>query len=194
MFGLNYLMMVGIAAITGAIISILIGLILGTFTSLSPLIIGGIVGGISVVPLIAALITTPPSTDSHNRNISESLKAIMYLGSLFIGSIVTGIGLVAYGITPIIKLDSLSSLSTTANSLLIIGATALLFPIVTAIVVGITIKITEGVKKYISNKGPSEEDRSSQQIKPERLPDSELSEVSCDNIKDKQTTTANSPQ
>nr|WP_255453449.1 hypothetical protein [Wolbachia endosymbiont of Atemnus politus] len=186
--------MVGIAAITGAIISILIGLILGTFTSLSPLIIGGIVGGISVVPLIAALITTPPSTDSHNRNISESLKAIMYLGSLFIGSIVTGIGLVAYGITPIIKLDSLSSLSTTANSLLIIGATALLFPIVTAIVVGITIKITEGVKKYISNKGPSEEDRSSQQIKPERLPDSELSEVSCDNIKDKQTTTANSPQ
>ncbi|NSM56952.1 hypothetical protein HET73_06405 [Wolbachia endosymbiont of Atemnus politus] len=43
MFGLNYLMMVGIAAITGAIISILIGLILGTFTSLSPLIIGGIV-------------------------------------------------------------------------------------------------------------------------------------------------------
>ncbi|NSM56951.1 hypothetical protein HET73_06400 [Wolbachia endosymbiont of Atemnus politus] len=118
----------------------------------------------------------------------------MYLGSLFIGSIVTGIGLVAYGITPIIKLDSLSSLSTTANSLLIIGATALLFPIVTAIVVGITIKITEGVKKYISNKGPSEEDRSSQQIKPERLPDSELSEVSCDNIKDRQTTTANSPQ
>ncbi|MGL9718958.1 MAG: hypothetical protein ACR5K9_10280 [Wolbachia sp.] len=196
MFGLNYLMMVGIAAITGAIISIVIGLVLSTLTSLSPLIIGGIVGGISVVPLIAALITTSPSADSHNRNISKSLKAIMCLGGLFIGSIVTGIGLVAYGITPITKLDSLLSLSTTANSLLTIGATALLFPIVAAILVGVAIKITEGVKKYISNKQtkPSEEDRPSQQIKPERLPGSELSEVSCDSIKDKQTTTANSPQ
>ncbi|WCR57582.1 hypothetical protein [Wolbachia endosymbiont of Ctenocephalides felis wCfeJ] len=197
MFGLNYLMMVGIAAITGAIISILIGLVLSTLTSLSTMIIGGIVGGISVVPLIAALITTPPSTDSHNRNISESLKTIMCLGGLFIGSIITGIGLVACGITPITKLDSLLSLSTTANSLLIIGTTALLFPIVAAIVAGIAIKITEGVKKYTSNKPtkPSEEEpKSSRQVAQERLPDSELSEVSCDNIKDKRVTAANSPQ
>ncbi|MDR2978162.1 MAG: hypothetical protein LBU56_01845 [Rickettsiales bacterium] len=175
MFGLNYLMMVGIAAIIGAIVSILIGLVLSTLTSLSPLIIGGIVGGISVVPLIAALITTPPSAGPHNRNMSDSLKAIMYLGGLFTGSVITGIGPVAYCVTPITKVDSLLSLSTTANSLLSIGVIALLFPIVAAIGVGIAIKLAGVVKKYISNKQtkpPEEEPRPSQQVKPERLPDS----------------------
>ncbi|MDR2609551.1 MAG: hypothetical protein LBC06_03070 [Rickettsiales bacterium] len=195
MFGLNYLMMVGIAAIIGAIVSILIGLVLSTLTSLSPLIIGGIVGGISVVPLIAALITTPPSAGPHNRNMSDSLKAIMYLGGLFTGSVITGIGLVAYGVTPITKVDSLLSLSTTANSLLSIGVIALLFPIVAAIGIGIAIKLAGAVKKYISNKQtkpPEEEPRSSQQAKPERLPDSELSEVNVD--EHTRTSATNSPQ
>ncbi|WP_395463514.1 hypothetical protein [Wolbachia endosymbiont of Cantharis cryptica] len=192
MFGLTYLIMVGTASIIGAIVSILIGLALSTLTSLSPLIIGGIVGGISVVPLIAALITTPPSADSHNRNISESLKAIVYLGSLFIGSVVTGIGLVAYGITPITKLDSLLSLSTTVNSLLAIGVIALLFPIIAATGVGIAIKIAEGAKKYISNKPakpPEEDPKSSQQIEEpsEHSLNSKLSEVSCDHNVRKQT-------
>jgi len=182
-FGLNYLMMVGIAAIIGAIVSILIGLVLSTLTSLSPLIIGGIVGGISVVPLIAALITIPPSAGPHNRNMSDSLKAIMFLGGLFTGSIITGIGLVAYGVTPITKVDSLLSLSTTANSLLSIGVIALLFPIAATIGIGIAIKLAGVMKKYISNKQtkpPEEEPRPPQQIKPERLPDSELSEVNVD--------------
>lgn len=195
MFGLNYLMMVGIAAIIGAIVSILIGLVLSTLTSLSPLIIGGIVGGVSVVPLIAALITTPPSAGPHNRNMSDSLKAIMCLGGLFTGSIITGIGLVAYGVTPIIKVDSLLSLSTTANSLLSIGVIALLFPIVAAIGIGIAIKLAGAVKKYISNKQtkpPEEEPRPPQQIKPERLPDSELSEVNVD--EHTRTSATNSPQ
>ncbi|WCR59527.1 MAG: hypothetical protein PG978_000963 [Wolbachia endosymbiont of Ctenocephalides felis wCfeF] len=195
MFGLNYLMMVGIAAIIGAIVSILIGLVLSTLTSLSPLIIGGIVGGISVVPLIAALITTPPSAGPHNRNMSDSLKAIMFLGGLFTGSIITGIGLVAYGVTPITKVDSLLSLSTTANSLLSIGVIALLFPIVAAIGIGIAIKLAGVVKKYISNKQakpPEEEPRPPQQIKPERLPDSELSEVNVD--EHTRTSATNSPQ
>lgn len=194
-FGLNYLMMVGIAAIIGAIVSILIGLVLSTLTSLSPLIIGGIVGGISVVPLIAALITTPPSAGPHNRNMSDSLKAIMFLGGLFTGSIITGIGLVAYGVTPITKVDSLLSLSTTANSLLSIGVIALLFPIVAAIGIGIAIKLAGVVKKYISNKQtkpPEEEPRPPQQIKPERLPDSELSEVNVD--EHTRTSATNSPQ
>jgi Na+/H+-translocating membrane pyrophosphatase len=188
-------MMVGIAAIIGAIVSILVGLVLSTLTSFSPLIIGGIVGGISVVPLIAALITTPPSTGPHNRNMSDSLKAIMCLGGLFTGSIITGIGLVAYGVTPIIKVDSLLSLSTTANSLLSIGVIALLFPIVAAIGVGIAIKLAGVVKKYISNKQtkpPEEEPRPPQQIKPERLPDSELSEVNVD--EHTRTSATNSPQ
>gem|GEM_PF-4916197 len=195
MFGLNYLMMVGIAAIIGAIVGILIGLVLSTLTSLSPLIIGGIVGGISVVPLIAALITTPPSAGPHNRSMSDSLKAIMYLGGLFTGSIITGIGLVAYGVTPITKVDSLLSLSTTANSLLSIGVIALLFPIVAAIGIGIAIKLAGAVKKYISNKQakpPEEEPRPSQQVKPERLPDSELSEVNVD--EHTRTSATNSPQ
>lgn len=195
MFGLNYFMMVGIAAIIGAIVSILIGLVLSTLTSLSPLIIGGIVGGISVVPLIAALITTPPSAGPHNRNMSDSLKAIMFLGGLFTGSIITGIGLVAYGVTPITKVDSLLSLSTTANSLLSIGVIALLFPIVAAIGIGIAIKLAGAVKKYISNKQtkpPEEEPRPPQQIKPERLPDSELSEVNVD--EHTRTSATNSPQ
>lgn len=195
MFGLNYLMMVGIAAIIGAIVSILIGLVLSTLTSLSPLIIGGIVGGISVVPLIAALITTPPSAGPHNRNMSDSLKAIMFLGGLFTGSIITGIGLVAYGVTPITKVDSLLSLSTTANSLLSIGVIALLFPIVAAIGIGIAIKLAGVVKKYISNKQtkpPEEEPRPPQQIKPERLPGSELSEVNVD--EHTRTSATNSPQ
>ncbi|MGL9760870.1 MAG: hypothetical protein ACR5LB_01375 [Wolbachia sp.] len=195
MFGLNYLMMVGIAAIIGAIVSILIGLVLSTLTSLSPLIIGGIVGGISVVPLIAALITTPPSAGPHNRNMSDSLKAIMYLDGLFIGSVITGIGLVAYGVTPITKVDSLLSLSTTANSLLSIGVIALLFPIVATIGIGITIKLAGVVKKYISNKQtkpPEEESRPPQQIKPERLPDSELSEVNVD--EHTRTSATNLPQ
>jgi hypothetical protein len=194
-FGLNYLMMVGIAAIIGAIVSILIGLVLSTLTSLSPLIIGGIVGGISVVPLITALITTPPSAGPHNRNMSDSLKAIMYLGGLFTGSIITGIGLVAYGVTPITKVDSLLSLSTTANSLLSIGVIALLFPIVAAIGIGIAIKLAGVVKKYISNKQtkpPEEEPRPPQQVKPERLPDSELSEVNVD--EHTRTSATNSPQ
>ncbi|QOD37988.1 hypothetical protein [Candidatus Wolbachia massiliensis] len=187
MFGLNYLVMVGIAAITGALVSILIGIALSTLTSLSPLVIGGIVGGISAIPLIAALITTPPPAGPHNRNINESLKTIMYLGGLFIGSVVTGIGLVAYGVTPLIKVASLSSLSTTANSLLAIGIIALILPIVVAVGVGIAIKITERVKKYISNNStkPSEEKpRPSRQIEPERLPDSKLSEVSYEQTPD----------
>ncbi|MGL9689209.1 MAG: hypothetical protein ACR5K6_05795 [Wolbachia sp.] len=195
MFGLNYLMIVGIAAIIGAIVSILIGLVLSTLTSLSPLIIGGIVGSISVVPLIAALITTPPSAGPHNRNMSDSLKAIMYLGGLFTGSVITGIGLVAYGVTPITKVDSLLSLSITANSLLSIGVIAPLFPIVAAIGIGIAIKLAGVVKKYISNKQtklPEEESKPPQQIKPERLPDSELSEVNVD--EHTRTSATNSPQ
>ncbi|MCA4774745.1 hypothetical protein IHO40_00965 [Wolbachia endosymbiont of Mansonella ozzardi] len=112
----------------------------------------GIVGGISVVPLIAALITTPPSSSPHNRNMGDLLKAIMHLGGLFTGSVITGIGLVACGVTPITKVDSLLSLSTTANSLLSIGVIALLFPITAAIGVDIAIKLVGVVRKYISNK------------------------------------------
>ncbi|MFP3035514.1 MAG: hypothetical protein ACEY3A_00430 [Wolbachia sp.] len=190
MFGLNYLMMVGIAAIIGAIVSLLIGLVLSTLTSLSPLIIGGIVGGISVVPLIAALITAPPSAGLHNHNMSDSLKAIMYLVGLFTGSIITGISLVTYGVTPITKVDSLLSLSTTANSLLSIGVIALLFPIVAAMGIGIAIKLAGVVKKYISNKQikPSEEEPRP----PQQVPDSKLSEVNVD--EHTQTSATNSPQ
>lgn len=187
MSGLNYLMTAVKAAIIGVIVSILIGLALITLTSLSPLIIGGIVGGISVVPLIADLIAISLSTGPHNSSISESLKETAYLGGLFIGSVATGIGLVACGVTPITK-----SLLTTANSLLAIGITTLILPIVAAVVIGTVIKFAERVKKYISNKGPSEEDRPSQQIKPERLPDSELSEVNVG--EHTKTAAANLPQ
>ncbi|WP_395463515.1 hypothetical protein [Wolbachia endosymbiont of Cantharis cryptica] len=147
MIAIIYLAMLGIALIIGSIVSILIGLALSTLTSLSPLMIGGIVGTISVVPLIATFIKTPLSefADCNDYRISGLiLKEIACLTGLFIGSVAVGVGLGS--VVPIVKVDSLSSLSTTMNSLIAIGFAAPVLPIVAAIGAAIAL---DKIKKLI---------------------------------------------
>ncbi|MBA8766599.1 MULTISPECIES: hypothetical protein [Wolbachia] len=151
MVGVIYLAMLGVAAIIGAIIGTLIGLLL-SFTSLSPLIIGGTVGAIYVVPLIAAFITILLYPIPYERHSGLTLKETACLAGLFIGSVAAGVGLVACGLTPIIKVDSLSSLSTTVSSLLAMGATIPVLLIATAIGVAIVIELAKQAKEYISGK------------------------------------------
>ncbi len=148
MVGVIYLAMLGVAAIIGAIIGTLIGLLL-SFTSLSPLIIGGTVGAIYVVPLIAAFITILLYPIPYERHSGLTLKETACLAGLFIGSVAAGVGLVACGLTPIIKIDSLS---TTVSSLLAMGATIPVLLIATAIGVAIVIELAKQAKEYISGK------------------------------------------
>ncbi len=148
MVGVIYLAMLGVAAIIGAIIGTLIGLLL-SFTSLSPLIIGGTVGAIYVVPLIAAFITILLYPIPYERHSGLTLKETACLAGLFIGSVAAGVGLVACGLTPIIKVDSLS---TTVSSLLAMGATIPVLLIATAIGVAIVIELAKQAKENISGK------------------------------------------
>ncbi|MGL9718697.1 MAG: hypothetical protein ACR5K9_08755 [Wolbachia sp.] len=168
--------------------SILTGLALSTLTSISPLIIGGIVGGISVVPLIATFIKEPLSEFAacNNRRISDfTLKEIACLAGLFIGSVAVGVGLGS--VAPIVKVDSLSSLSTTMNSLIVIGLAAPVLPIVAAIGIAIA---SNKIKKLME---PSEkEPRSPKKTKEESQNlSNELKEI---NIRKLANDVTNSPQ
>ncbi|WP_353275421.1 hypothetical protein [Wolbachia endosymbiont (group A) of Pipizella viduata] len=151
MEGVIYLAMLGVAAIIGAIIGTLIGLLL-SFTSLSPLIIGGTVGAIYVVPLIAAFITILLYPIPYERHSGLTLKETACLAGLFIGNIVAGAFIAASGAFPICKVDSWSSLSTALESLLAVGIHALALTIATAIGVAIVIELAEQAKEYISGK------------------------------------------
>ncbi|WP_265034975.1 MULTISPECIES: hypothetical protein [unclassified Wolbachia] len=182
MLGIIYLAILGIAVVIGAIVSILTGLALSTLTSLSPLMIGGIVGAISVAPLIVTFIKAPLS--NNDRRVSDlTLKEIACLAGLFIGSVAVGVGLGS--VAPIVKVNSLSSLSTTMNSLLMIGVTAPVLPIVAAIGIAIALDKIKRLMKS-SEKEPS-------RLTEEELQNlsNELKEISCNKVR---KTTANSPQ
>lgn len=188
MLGIIYLAILGIAVVIGAIVSILTGLALSTLTSLSPLMIGGIVGAISVAPLIVTFIKTPLSefADCKGHRVSDfTLKEIACLAGLFIGSV--AVGVVLGSVAPIVKVDSLSSLSTTMNSLIAIGFAAPVLPIVAAIGIAIALdKITKLMKS--SEKKPSRlTEEESQNLS------NELKEARYNNISE-QTTAANLPQ
>ncbi len=184
MLGIIYLAILGIAVVIGAIVSILTGLALSTLTSLSPLMIGGIVGAVSVAPLIVTFIKAPLS--DNDRRVSDlTLKEIACLAGLFIGSV--AVGVVLGSVAPIVKVNSLSSLSTTMNSLIAIGFAAPVLPIVAAIGIAIALdKITKLMKS--SEKKPSRlTEEESQNLS------NELKEARYNNISE-QTTAANLPQ
>ncbi|CAG5057306.1 unnamed protein product [Parnassius apollo] len=153
MEGVIYLAMLGVAAIIGAIIGTLVVLLL-SFTSLSPLIIGGSVGDIYVVPLIAAFITILLYPIPYERHSGLTLKETSCLAGLFIGNIVAGAFIAASGAFPICKVDSWSSLSAALESLLAVGVHALALTMATAIGVAIVIKLAEQAKEYISAVAP----------------------------------------
>ncbi|MDR0288576.1 MAG: hypothetical protein LBH78_00735 [Rickettsiales bacterium] len=188
MIAIIYLAILGRAIIIGAIVSILTGLALSTLTSLSPLMIGGIVGAISVAPLIVTFIKAPLSEFAacNDRRISDfTLKEIVCLAGLFIGSVVIGAGLSS--VAPIVKVDSSSSLSTTMNSLIAIGLAAPVLPIVAAI--GIAIAANK-IKKLIESS--EKEPRSSKKTKEESQNlSNELKEI---NIRKLASDVTNSPQ
>lgn len=178
MLGMIYLTILGIAVIIGAIISTLIGLALSTLTSLSPLMIGGIVGAISVVPLIATFIKE--SLACNDRRISDlTLKEIACLAGLFIGSVAVGVGLGS--VAPIVKVDSLSSLSTTLDSLIRIGCAAPVLPIVAVIGIAIALDKIKRLMKS-SEKEPSRlTEEESQNLS------NELKEARYNNIREQET-------
>lgn len=182
MLGIIYLAILGIAVVIGAIVSILTGLALSTLTSLSPLMIGGIVGAISVVPLIATFIKEPLSEFAacNGRRISDfTLKEIACLAGLFIGSVAVGVDFGS--VVPIVKVDSLSSLSITMDSLIAIGFAAPVLPIVAAIGIAIA---SDKIKRLMksSEKEPSRlTEEESQNLS------NELKEARYNNIREQET-------
>ncbi|MDG7056879.1 MAG: hypothetical protein LKM43_01885 [Wolbachia endosymbiont of Penenirmus auritus] len=188
MIAIIYLAVLGRAIIIGAIVSILTGLALSTLASLSPLVIGGIVGAISVTPLIATFIKIllfESAVCNDYRTSNLTLKEVACLAGLFVGSVVVGVGLGS--VASIIKVDSLSSLSTTMNSLIAIGLAAPVLPIIAAI--GIAIAANK-IKKLMESS--EKEPRSPKETKEESQNlSNELKEI---NIRKLASEVTNSPK
>lgn len=152
---LSLLKTVGVISIILSIISL--PLIILSLTTPSPLvvgIVGGIVGAISIIPLIVAYILLVAISNTLTKKTEPDNHQSSFLTSLllFIGNIIAGAFIAASGAFPICKVDSLSSLSTALESLLAVGIHALALTIATTIGVAIIIELAKQAKEYISGK------------------------------------------
>ncbi len=149
---LSLLKTVGVISIILSIISL--PLIILSLTTPSPLIVGivgGIVGAISIIPLIAAYIFLSIAWKTLTQQ-PEDYQLLFFIPLLFIGNIVAGACIAASGTFSICKIDSLTSLSAALESLSMVGIHALALAIVTAIGVAIVIELAKQAKEYISGK------------------------------------------
>ncbi|HCE59476.1 MAG TPA: hypothetical protein DEQ74_01415, partial [Wolbachia sp.] len=169
MIGIFFLICISIAAIVALTMSVLIGLAL-SFTALSPLVVGGVVGGIAALVLTLAftLICTTGLFDiAKGEGKKLTLKEIIPLSMFCIMSVAIGAGLV--DISPILAsslikaylffnyieiYDILAPIEvTTADSLLAIAITAPILSLVALTVICIAWEyISDKIGKILSKK------------------------------------------
>ncbi len=149
---LSLLKTVGVISIILSIISL--PLIILSLTTPSPLvvgIVGGIVGAISIIPLIVAYILLSITWKGLSQQ-PDDYQPLFLTPLLFIGNIVVGAFIAASGAFPICKIDSLTSLSAALESLLAVGIHALALTVATTIGVAIVIELAKQAKEYMSGK------------------------------------------
>ncbi|MCM1001164.1 MAG: hypothetical protein KTV72_02405 [Wolbachia endosymbiont of Melophagus ovinus] len=142
---------------------------------------GGIVGAISIVPLIAAYVFLSIAWKGLTQQ-PDDYQPLFLAPLLLIGNIVAGACIAASGAFSICKVDSLTSLSAALESLSMVGIHALALTIVTAIGVAIVIELAKRAKGYISGKITQPEEKlvesSNNHVKDETpKPDSKIGEA-----------------
>ncbi|MBH5362026.1 hypothetical protein HUB90_02925 [Wolbachia endosymbiont of Kradibia gibbosae] len=179
---LSLLKTVGVISIILSIISL--PLIILSLTTPSPLvvgIVGGIVGAISIIPLIVAYILLSITSKGLSQQPENYQHLFLTSLLLFIGNIIAGAFIAVSGVFPICKVDSLSSLSAALESLPAVGIHALALTIATAIGVVIVIDLAKQAKEYISGKIMQAEKESVTDTHKE--PDSKVDEAKEGNVK-----------